>query len=219
MLKRELRPAKLTFDLTNSPTKITALERFIGKSGFLRISKLTLDGYEKEEYLLSTAMTSGGAKIKSEDAQKIISLKASKPMTIDIDTTALEKLATYEESNQEKIIQNCKKRNSNFFDTEIEKLDKWADDQIISLEKELRDIKKDIKEKRSESRKVDTTEKLKIQMLIRDLEQKQIKIKRNVERAEDEIYEKRSQIIDELSLMIEGKVDINELFTIKWEII
>ena len=218
-LDRELKPSKITFDLTNSKTKISALERFIGKSGYLRISKLTLDGYEKEEYLLSTAITSGGAKIKSEDAQKIITLKALGSIITEIDTAVLEKLTTYEQSNQEKIIQNCKKRNSNFFDTEIEKLDKWADDQIISLEKELKDIKKEIKEKRTESKRVDTTQKLKIQVLIRDLEKKQIKIKRDVEKAEDEIYEKRSKIIDELSQMVEGKVELKELFTIKWKII
>jgi len=218
-LDRELKPSIITFDLTNSKTKISALERFIGKSGYLRISKLTLDGYEKEEYLLSTAITSGGAKIKSEDAQKIITLKALGSIITEIDTAVLEKLTTYEQSNQEKIIQNCKKRNSNFFDTEIEKLDKWADDQIISLEKELKDIKKEIKEKRTESKRVDTTQKLKIQVLIRDLEKKQIKIKRDVEKAEDEIYEKRSKIIDELSQMVEGKVELKELFTIKWKII
>jgi ERCC4-related helicase len=218
-LDRELKPSKLTFDLSNSKTKISALERFIGKSGFLRISKLTLDGYEKEEYLISTAITSGGAKIKNEDAQKIITLKALGSIITEINTAVLEKLTTHEQSNQEKIIENCKKRNSNFFDTEIEKLDKWADDQIVSLEKELKDIKKEIKEKRTESKRVDTTEKLKIQMLIRDLEQKQIKIKRNVESAEDEIHEKRSQIIDELSQMIEGKIKVNELFTIEWKII
>jgi ERCC4-related helicase len=217
-LDRELKPSKITFDLTNSKTKISALERFIGKSGYLRISKLTLDGYEKEEYLLNTAITSGGAKIKSEDAQKIITLKALGSISTEIDTAVLEKLTTHEQSNQEKIIQNCKKRNSNFFDTEIEKLDKWADDQIISLEKELKDIKKEIKEKRTESKRVDTTQKLKIQMLIRDLEQKQIKIKRDVEKAEDEIYKKRSEIIDELTQMVEGKVELKELFTIEWNI-
>ena len=140
-------------------------------------------------------------------------------MDIDIKNTVCEKLLEIENINTDKILQSTEKRNAKFFDIEIDKLDRWADDQIISLDRQLKDIREEIKDKRTETKKVDVTHKLKLQMEIRDLEVKQIKIKRQIEESEDEILRKREDIIDNLMLMVKGNISIKELFTIKWEII
>lgn len=218
-LKRELRPAKLTLSLSNHNAKISALESYKGKSGYLKATRLTLNGFEKEEYVIVSATTKGGAKIKAEIAEKLLSLKAVDTVETTIDENAKAKLNESESAQKEKIFASCEKRNIQFFDAEITKLDKWADDQLVSLEKELRELKKTINTKRAESKKANPQEKLKIQMEIRDLELKQKKLKREVESAEDEIYTKRSEIIDSLSELVKGQSKEQEIMTIEWEIV
>jgi len=218
-LKRELRPVKLKLSLSNHNAKISALENYQGKSGYLKATRLTLNGFEKEEYVIVSATTKGGAKIKAEIAEKLLSLKAIDTAETTLDENAKAKLNESESAQKEKIFASCEKRNAQFFDAEITKLDKWADDQLLASEKELKELKKTINAKRAESKKANPQEKLKIQMEIRDLEQKQKKLKREVESAEDEIYAKRSEIIDSLSELIKGQSKEQEIMTIEWEIV
>jgi len=218
-LGRELKPAKLTLSLSNHHAKISALESYQGKSGYLKATRLTLNGFEKEEYIIVSAITKGGAKIKAEIAEKLLSLKAVDITDTKLDESAKAKLNESEASQKDKIFASCEKRNAQFFDLEIIKLDKWADDQLVSLEKELKEIKKIINAKRADSKKASPTDKLKIQIEIRDLELKQKKLKREVESAEDEIYTKRSEIIDSLSELIKGQATEQEIMTIEWEIV
>ena len=218
-LERELKPAKLTLSLSNHHAKISALESYQGKSGYLKVSRLTLNGFEKEEYVIVSAVTKGGAKIKAEIAEKILSLKALSSKETTIDDNAKAKLNESETAQKDKIFSSCEKRNAQFFDAEIIKLDKWADDQLVSLEKELKELKKSINAKRADSKKANPQEKLKIQIEIRDLELKQKKLKREVGSAEDEIYTKRSEIIDSLSELIKGQAKEQEIMTIEWDIV
>ena len=46
------------------------------------------------------------------------------------------------------LLKNISERNSRFFEAELAKLDGWADDQVTSSEKALKDIKKRIRELR-----------------------------------------------------------------------
>lgn len=218
-LKRELSPAKLTLSLSNHHAKISALDSYQGKNGYLRDTRLTINGFEKEEYIIVSALTKGGAKIKAEIAEKLLSLKAINISKTKLDENAISKLNESEALQKDKIFSSCEKRNAQFFDAEITKLDKWADDRLLAGEKELKELKKTINAKRADSKKANPTDKLKIQIEIRELELKQKKLKKEVENAEDEIYAKRSEIIDSLSELIKGRSSKQEIMTIEWEIV
>ncbi len=45
-------PARVVFDVTNHPTRLHVIEALRGKSGFLVLTRLIIDSYEREEYLL-----------------------------------------------------------------------------------------------------------------------------------------------------------------------
>ena len=93
-----------------------------------------------------------------------------------------------------------------------------ADDQLLSAEKELKELRKEISSKRTQSRTAPMGQKLKIQMDIRNLEKKQQKLKRKMEEAEDIIFAKRSEIIDTLAQSLNQGTEDEELFTIRWRI-
>ena len=103
---------------------------------------------------------------------------------------------------------------------ERERLEKWADDMILSAEKELKDIKAQLRETNRQSRQAATTEdQLTLQSKIRDLEQRQRRQRQRIFDIEDEIIEKRNQLISALEKRMHHKSHSESLFTIRWRVV
>jgi hypothetical protein len=111
-------------------------------------------------------------------------------------------------------------RSKQFIDEESEKISRWAEDQTQALEQELHDIKRRIKEKeRSFNTESDTLKRLDIQKDIQSL-QRQMKQKRqSLFTLEDEIDERRKQLILQIEASMNQSIEQENLFTINWTII
>jgi hypothetical protein len=51
---------ELIFDYSIHPTKVTALEKYIGQSGWLQVSRLEINSFEYEDYLIAPALRRRG---------------------------------------------------------------------------------------------------------------------------------------------------------------
>ena len=111
-------------------------------------------------------------------------------------------------------------RNRNFFDIEMDKLDQWADDMKISLEKEIKDLDAEIKLRKAEAKKMLNLEtKVSAQRIIKDMEKKRNEKRQLLYTAQDEIDEKKENLLTDIEKMLKQKIDQKEVFTIKWRII
>ena len=144
--QRELSLTKLIFDLTHNKYKISVLDKYKNKRGFLKATKISINSYDTEEYVIITALTSDYKVLNEEVATKLLSLEASQSTRISIDTSDTEKLE-YEYNKQKDIIlQENEATNQTHFINQSSKLFKWAEDKLASIEKELKDTKAKIKE-------------------------------------------------------------------------
>jgi hypothetical protein len=64
-------PARVVFDVTNDPTRLHVIEALRGKSGFLTLTRLTVDSYEREEYLLFSGFDDKGESLDHETMEKL----------------------------------------------------------------------------------------------------------------------------------------------------
>ena len=114
-----------------------------------------------------------------------------------------------------------KERNKQFFETEIDKLNHWADDVKLGLEREISDLDAEIKLKKSEARKMSRLEeKLEAQRLVKDLEKRRSEKRRNLFEAQDEIDSKKDKLFDEVEQTLMQKAFKEEtLFTLRWKIV
>src|SRR6185295_4748260 len=79
-------------------------------------------------------------------------------------------------------------RNGKFFEAELAKLDGWADDQIATSEKALKDAKRRLRELRNEAGKTsDLAEQGRVQSEIADTERRQRKLRQEIFDVEDRI--------------------------------
>jgi len=111
-------------------------------------------------------------------------------------------------------------RNHNFFDVEMDKLDQWADDMKISLEKEIKDIDAEIKLKKAEAKKTLNLElKVKAQREIKELENKRSDKRRRLFQAQDEIDVRKEDLLTEIEQRLNQKIIEKNLFSIRWQLI
>ena len=111
-------------------------------------------------------------------------------------------------------------QNSVHFNEAREKLEKWADDMVLSAEKALKDTKEQIKALRRQARQAVTLEEQhEIQEKIQKLERQQRRQRQEIFKAEDEIMEKRDALIDSLEKRLAQRTDTEALFTIRWAVV
>ena len=214
-------PAKeVVFDYTNSNTRIAYLEKFIGQSGWMKVQLLQVNSLELEEYFLISCFTDEGEEIYPDMANRFFSLDASVKNNI-LMSKAIEE--TFKESLfslKQNILNENALRNNNFFDVEMDKLDQWADDMKISLEKEIKDIDAEIKLKKIEAKKTLNLElKVKSQREIKELENKRSDKRKRLFQAQDEIDERKENLLSEIEQRLNQKIIETELFTIRWKLI
>ncbi|MCO6455106.1 MAG: DEAD/DEAH box helicase [Pirellulaceae bacterium] len=227
--------AKVTFDVTNYPAKVSVVEALKGKSGWLTLQYLTIDSFDREEYLLFSAICSegetgrggDGAKWKALDQEtctKVFHCSATvsplHPVAPSPPPEVADRLKKEAGRHAEATITHSLEGNNALFNEERERLEKWAVDMVVAAEKDLTDTKAQIKAVRRQSRLATTLdEQNELQQKLRDLEKKQRKQRQQIFEIEDQIAEKRDTLIDGLQRRMTQKSHSTHLFTIQWGVI
>ena len=100
------------------------------------------------------------------------------------------------------------------------KLDKWAEDRKNSLEIELKQLDKDIKTLKTESKKILKLEdKLNAQKTIKEMEAKRNKMRRDLFDSQDLVDKQKEDLIEKIEAKLNQKISEEELFTIRWRLI
>lgn len=214
---RSLPPAEIVFDLTGYVGRISPLEPYLGRSGLLIVVQFTVESLDTaEDHLILAATTDDGDVLEEGVAQRLFSLSATSTQdsTSKIDMTELTHLV---ESRQQSIQRTISQRNAQFFELEAEKLDGWADDLKAGLERDIKEIDRQIKEaRRSATTALTLEEKLAGQKQIKHLELHRTTKRRSLFDAQDEIDRRRTTLIEEIEGKLQQQTSPTVLFTIRW---
>jgi predicted nucleic acid-binding Zn-ribbon protein len=121
---------------------------------------------------------------------------------------------------RKKTNQEIKMRDKEFVNEESAKIEKWADDQTFSLEQELKDVKRQIKEKERDFRKeANDALRRQLQVDILTLQKAQRRKRQELFTLEDEIIDKRDRLIADIDSALNKQSTEEVLFTIAWQVI
>jgi F0F1-type ATP synthase membrane subunit b/b' len=102
----------------------------------------------------------------------------------------------------------------------MDKLEKWADDLKSGLEYELKELDREIKYLKTESKKIlKLDEKLKAQKDIKELEKKRNTKRRTLFEAQDEIDSRKEGLIESVEARLKQLISKSELFSIRWRVV
>lgn len=211
---------EIAFDISNHPTKISVVEGLRGKGGVLTLSRLTVESYQQEEYLLFSGFDDDGNSLDQETMERLFSCGGEVIEASSISDSYVERLSHDADRHAKGTLSRSLEENNKHFNEARERLEKWADDMVISAEKELRDTKEQIKAQRRLARQAVTIEEQhQIQEKMRNLEARQRKQRQAIFDVEDEIIEKRDRLIDRLEKRLVQKTESETLFTIRWRVV
>ena len=217
---KELLPKELIFDYTNiKDKKISIIENLIGKSGWLIAKDIDVKAFEEEDNIIFAGITDDGILLDSNICKSFFSLPAQEK-NLSLNLPDMTSLNNEIEKEKKKIIDYISNRNMNFFDEEITKLDKWAEDKKNSLEIALKQLDKDIKTQKTESKKIiNLEEKVKAQRQIKDMEAKRNKMRRDLYDSQDMVDKQKENIIERIEANLKQKIKEKNLFIVRWQLI
>ena len=211
---------KVVFNISDHPTKISVVEKLKKKSGWLTCQFLAIDSYEHEEYILFSGFDCDGNNLEQETTQKMFQCEGVESSSAMFPDEIENRLTNESERHARAAISWSLEENSKHFHQARERLDKWADDMILTAENELKDTKNQIKRLNREARlAANLEEQHRIQEEIKKLERKKRKQRREIFAIEDQIEEKRDTLIEALEQQLTQDTSIDTLFTIAWEVV
>lgn len=208
----------LELDYNAYPFKVSALEPYIGKSGWVAAEKITVSSVEDEDFLAITAITDSGEVLDAELAERLMAIHcpAISSCQVQMPTAQLDKAIT---KQRDAVARQLDERNAVYFDEETDKLDSWADDLKFGLETEIKQLDKDIKEaKKAASVSMSLASKLEHQKKLRELEQSRNSKRRSLYEAQDSIDEQRDSLIKKIEKQLQCTVNNTKLFAVRWSL-
>jgi hypothetical protein len=217
---------ELIFNYTETCIKISILEPLVRKSGWLEASCLTVHSFETEDHVLLCGVSDDGLELSPEQCRRLFSLPATmsgpeiSPDISPNDPLVNTRLQQMAHAMKTEILQSNTVRNGEFFDTEMEKLDKWAEDVKGSLEIELKALDKEIKFRKTEAKKIlNLEDKVKAQRHIKDMEKRRNSLRMNLFQAQDDVDARKETLIAEIEARLSQRDEEKAMFLIRWNII
>ena len=211
---------EITFDYSNSEGKTALLEELVGKSGWMRVDKISIDSFEQEDHFLISCYTDDGVGIYPDIAERMLLLPAKDGTIVTAPELIAGKLAECIGMLRGTVTEQSALRNETFFDEEMDKLDTWASDMKVALEREIKDLDAEIKLRKSSAKKLThLAEKVAEHRIIKELENKRAEKRQNLYEAQDEVDARKETLLTKVERMLEQKIEQTELFTIRWRVI
>jgi superfamily II DNA or RNA helicase len=241
-----LPPSKLVLNYEAYGSKVSVVESLRGKSGVLMVQHFQIESLgATEEHLLAAATDASGTVYDQDITDRLLSMPGRAAPLPRVDNAPIQQSlsddlapaqqnmldfaaanvpipsALQQQIDQQKtrVITDLESRNLSFFSQETEKLDAWADDLKVGLEREIKELDRQIKETRTKSKGAATlADKLQAQKEQRDLEGLRDKKRRELFNRQDEIQARRDQLIEELEAQLGQKISQRTLFSCEWEV-
>ncbi len=197
---------------------VSAIEPFLGQSGWLEASLFTVESFDQaEDYLILAAFTDAGATLDEGIARRLLTMPGRIVSAPPPSTLPERRLASLAQSHREAIQRSISERNAVYFEAEAAKLESWSDDLKLGLEREIKELDRTIKEARREATTALTLEaKLAAQKRIRSLEGTRNEKRRSLFEAQDQVDRQRDALISAIEGKLSQGARSHNLFTLRW---
>jgi hypothetical protein len=197
--------------------RYSRVEGLSGQTGWLQLERLSFTGTISEEHLLVVAETEGGELLDEETAIDLLRITGT--VAFDLSDPPPESLHRAADQVAKRITGEVAERNQQFFEEAMEKLELRAKDLKNGLEIELKELDREIRGKRRDSRLVaDLDAKLALHREIAKLERERNTKRRDLFERQDDIDLEKEGLIDEVQHRLDQESKRTRLFRLKWEI-
>ena len=217
---RQLAPVELGFDYGQHDGKVSILEPLRGRAGWLMLSVFAVESFDQaEDHLIFSGQTDDGTVLDEPALSRLFNLPGTTGQSAQPSPEIVGSLNETTKKRQQALQRSISERNAHFFEAEVEKLEGWADDLKLGLERELKELDRQIKEARRMATTALTLEdKLAGQKQIKAIEAQRNEKRRSLFDAQDQVDKQRTELIAQIEGKLIQKANVANLFTIRWSL-
>ena len=215
---RVLPQASVTLNYDLYGYQLADVKAHRGKSGWLELSKLTIDSIQTFENLILSAVTDDGEVLDQKLCERLLLVPVTGFEMLSGEMPAeISKIRSAVIQDQ---VKDASDKNVAYFEEERDKLESWAEDTKTAMEQEIKALEKEIREARKLARGMKTLdEKTKEQRKVKTLEKKRDEKMLEFFNTRKMIDEKTEELLDAVESRLSLKQDIKTIFTIRWKLI
>lgn len=217
----QLEQSHLVFCADAKDTKVSVVQDLKGQSGQLKATKITVESMRRaEDYVVLTGFSdaSKAEAMSPEVLEKLMAFPVSKFFSTSF--SAAPQLQDQLSRRKTEILGEITNRNLQYFEDEVEKLEAWSDDLKVVLEQDIKETDREIREVRRTAKIApDLNEKLHWQKRLKELEKLRNRKRRDLFNKQDEVDDRREELISVLEEKMNKKIEECHLFTITWEVV
>jgi hypothetical protein len=210
--------AELVFDYSGWPVRSEVVASLVGTSGFAVVDHLRLEGAEEaEDHLLISAVTDAGAPLEVEQARRLFDVPAQPCMGRQVrvpdvlSDLAGRRLAT--------VLQEISTRQGTWFEEEMDKLDRWAEDKRAGLKADLREHDDTLKVLKRDARQAARLpDKLALQKKIKQVESARDEAWRAYDTEARTIETAKEDLIDGVEARLAVEQSVERIITIRFTV-
>lgn len=209
--------ALLQIDYAGYGQRVSVLESLKSQKGWISVTLLRLKSFQDEEHLVLTGITDASEVLDHELCERLlrIGIKKSEKNDEMIPDTFNQQV----ERAKNIVLNQALEDNREHFQQEKLKLEAWAEDRLLAVERALDDIKVKIRSLKRESRTmVDLEQEKEIQEQIKKAEREQRRMRQSIFDTEDEIEAERDNYIAQLETALHKSNEDKLLFTARWQL-
>jgi superfamily II DNA or RNA helicase len=209
--------AELRFGYSNWPVRSEAVEPLVGRSGHLTIDHLRLDGAEREDHLVLAAVTDDGTVLAEADVRRLLDVPAS--ITQSATITPPRTVTDQANVRLAAVLEAISARQGTWFDAEMDKLDRWAEDKRASLKAELRDHDDALKALKRDARTAASLpDKLAIQKKIKAVEATRDAAWRAYDKEARTVEHAKEALIDDVEAKLSVEQTVERIMQIRFTV-
>lgn len=208
------------WETTKVDGKNIALEPLVGRRGWLLCSRFTVNALETEDHLVLAGIADDGELLDGLQCRRLFDLPGEQRGDAEAPANITALLDAARVKQQQELLEGMATRNGRWFEIEMDKLDRWAEDRRTTLKAELDELDETIKETRKAARLApNLPDKLERQRELRKLEAKRNDAWRSYDQASRDVDRQKDALLDEIGQRLEQKTEQANLFTLRWRMV
>jgi ERCC4-related helicase len=208
---------EVVFHFSSSGRNIAILGPLVGKRGWLSCTHFSVSTLDTEDHLILAGVTDEGEVLDEAQCRRFFDLPAEESKGMGLPANIKAMLDEANAQRRQELLDEITAKNGQWFDIEMDKLDRWAEDRRAALKVELEELDQQIKETKKAARLApNLPDKLERQRALRKLETRRDEAWRSYDEASREIDRQKDVLLDEIGRRLEQKTEQELLFTLRW---
>lgn len=209
--------ADIVFDSADTAVNVTLPSRLKGAHGYMVLTNLDISSFEDEQYTLFTAFTDDGRFLSQEECEKLFLLGGIEKEATVIPDDILKRLGINADQHVKGKLADIDSRNLDIYREEENRIYRWERDVVDTIERELDQVKRNIREADRQARAAtNIEEKITLERRAEELRSLKRRKRNELEDREEEVVERRRHFIKELENRMIKSSTCADVFYISW---